>query len=358
MAPLDWGLGHTTRCIPLLRHLRLLGADVLFAGTVSQHRFVQSQLPDVECLPLQGYNVTYARTGHGFLPKLLSQLPRLQRTIRAEHRWLEALAAQRPIDGVLSDNRYGLWHPKIPSVILTHQLRVRTGLGNLADGIFQKLHYRLLDRFGACWVVDIPESPGLSGLLAHPALMPQNARYIGPLSQFEGATGPVAKKHLLILLSGPEPQRTLLSDLLWPQALELGLPVVFVEGKRDAPQRDSTATVQWRAQTGGDELRDLLQAASYTVCRSGYSTLMDAAILNARLIVVPTPGQTEQAYLGQQLQANNRVLCHRQDRFSLQEALAAAQRQPYEPWPANGSDRYKPVLRDWLDSLPGGRDTA
>lgn len=352
LSPLDWGLGHTTRCIPLARHLEALGAQLFFAGNEVQCAFFQKTFPQIHYLPLKGYGVRYSKSRIGFLPKLLRQMPCIFRTIREEHQWLIEAAEIHGFDGILSDNRYGLWHPGIPSVFLTHQPGLRTGFGVFADRVFARLHQRLMSRFGAIWLVDTPQFPGLSGALAHPDFLPQNARYIGLLSQFEKREESVNKSTLLILLSGPEPQRSILSEKLWQQVQNSPLPVVFVEGKAAAPKRFSTEKIRWVAQLNTTELLPVLQSARYVVCRSGYSTLMDAAVLNLKLILIPTPGQTEQEYLGKRLFRNQQALCYRQEDFFLKHSLSDAEKFLFSPLGCKGdAQQFVLALEEWYQQL-------
>ncbi len=355
VAPLDWGLGHTTRCLPLIKHLETLGAAVFFAGNEVQCQLVAQQSPQLHFLSLPGYAVRYARSAGGFLPKMLGQVPAVMRRINAEHKWLLETVSEHRIEGIISDNRYGLWHPQVPSVILCHQLGLHTGLGAFADRAAAQLHSRMLSKFGALWIPDREAAPGLSGKLGHPKRLPAGAKYTGPLSQFEKrlpAENSGLKK-LVILLSGPEPQRTILSDLLWEQVCAGNSPAVFVEGKRDVPERVSDAPVEWHSMLTGKELQGVLENASYVVCRGGYTTLMDAAMLHLKLILIPTPGQGEQQYLGQLFSETGRGLGFKQAGFDLQGALKRAADFPFKTvLPAGGEpDAFKPMLQDWYFGL-------
>ncbi|RYD53545.1 MAG: glycosyl transferase family 28 [Sphingobacteriales bacterium] len=353
LGPLDWGLGHTTRCIPLAQHLQQLGATVFFAGTAAQIAFFRKSVPDIQPLLLEGYGVTYAQTRRGFLPHLLKQLPHIFRCIRREHLWLDQMVQHYGFDGILSDNRYGLWHSRIPSVFITHQPGLQTGLGNGTNHLFAQFHQRLMRRFGAVWLVDRSESTGLSGALAHPSVLPEQARYIGLLSQFAAPDStPSRKAGILILLSGPEPQRTLLSNRLWQQVQGFHQQVIFVEGRADAPERRAAGSVWWFAQLNAAELMPFMQSAAYVVCRSGYSTLMDAAVLGLSLVLIPTPGQTEQEYLGRELFRNGQALCYRQESFDLQKALEAAATFPFRPLGIpEDAHAFKAPLDAWYRQL-------
>jgi len=350
IAPLDWGLGHTTRCIPFIRQLLELKHEVYFAGNDSQQTFVAKLFPGITLLTLGGYGVRY---GHRWLmPSLLRQIPRLASRIRSEHKWLLDTVLHEKIDAIISDNRYGLWHPGIPSVILTHQAEIRTGFGGWADGILRLMHYRMLRRFSACWIVDIVGPENLGGDLSHPSVLPQNARYIGWISQLNPPDAEQRRQHLLILLSGPEPQRSMLSDMLWDQACGLEAPVVFVEGKASAIRTHVPGHITHITRTGGAQLQSLLEGATIVVCRSGYSTLMDLILLRKKAILIPTPGQTEQEYLARRLRKQGIFYAAPQQGFSLEAALAKAEQFPYLIPDANGNhEAYRKVVTEWVSTF-------
>ena len=332
MAPLDWGLGHTTRCIPVIRCLQGLGHKVLFAGNAAQRSFIKENFEGIDFIHLDGYAITYSRRNKWLQAGLLLQIPGILRKIRAEHEWLKKLCGERQIDGIISDNRYGLWHESVPSVIMTHQLRVKTGLGNMADGAVQRTHYRMLNRFGATWVADAPDDANLAGELSHPKVLPHTASYIGLLSRFANdgisRVEPVYEK-LLILISGPEPQRTEFSQMLWRQAVKYGGPVTFVEGSEDAPAPAIIpAHITYHRRIAGPALEGLIREASVVVCRSGYSTIMDLVALGKKAVLIPTPGQTEQEYLARRMRECGYFFSIRQDDMNIAEVVAHNGQQP------------------------------
>jgi len=353
VAPLDWGLGHTTRCVPLVRHLLAEGHRVAVAGNESQRRFIEESFPGIKTIHLEGYNVRYSSTYSGFLLTLLSQLPRLLRTIRHEREWLEEQVAAHGFDGIISDNRYGLYHSTVPSVIMTHQLQVQTGMGNFADQLTRQQHYSYLQRFGQCWVADVPGKPNLGGTLSHPAVMPPQARYIGPLSQMQQPETFTGGSHLLVLLSGPEPQRTLLSDMLWQQLGTYSGKVVFVEGSSSVPPRENIpGHISYHTRLTQQQLQPLTEQASMVICRSGYSSLMDLLMLRRKAILIPTPGQTEQEYLARHLQEQGVFYTMQQKNFELNAALNAADSFPFQQLLDPGDYRlFVPVMDEWLAAL-------
>jgi predicted glycosyltransferase len=328
IAPLDWGLGHTTRCVPIIRQLLRAKREVVFAGNDVQQTFIAASFPGLRCLNLPGYGVKYS--AGTFLPNILRQIPKILRRIRQEHHWLLHTVRNEGIDAVISDNRYGLWHPQIPCFILTHQAGVITGLGPLADAMVRRLHFSALQRFDQTWLVDVPQNPGLSGKLAHPPRLPQNARYIGWLSQLQAPERTTDAGYVLVLLSGPEPQRGILADMLWTQACAMPEQAfVFVEGKTDAVRTGLPPHIRHYPRASTAQLQDILAGASMVVCRSGYSSLMDLALFKKPAILIPTPGQTEQEYLARKLQIDGVFMHSPQQAFELRDALKAASRFPF-----------------------------
>lgn len=355
IAPLDWGLGHTTRCIPVISYLHELGHIPIVAGNAVQEAVVKAHFPDITFIALEGYNIFYSKWNKWAQAGLLRQLPHIQKVIKAEHEWLKQLAQERRIDGIISDNRYGLFHEDIPSVIITHQLQVLTGLGALADRLVQKIHYQYLDRFGATWVADVPGTPNLAGKLAHTALLPQRVEYIGLLSRFYNGLANAAGSAggpLLVLLSGPEPQRSILSAILWRQVLAYKGEVIFAEGSTSAATPpDIPPHIAYHKILVNDVLYNAIASAGMVICRSGYSSLMDLVALNKKAILIPTPGQTEQEYLGSALHRAGVFYAAKQDGFVLDRALAAAKVFPYKLLPAEGYDIHRQVIRKWLGGM-------
>ncbi|MEI8278797.1 MAG: glycosyltransferase [Bacteroidota bacterium] len=354
VAPLDWGLGHTTRIIPFIRYLHTLKHTVVFAGNEAQRQFISQTFPNIDTLHLDGYAVHYSKSRWAFMPSMLAQVPRLLGVLRKEHQWLLQQCATQHFDAIISDNRYGLYHPTIPSVILTHQLQILTGLGFLADNELQRIHYGLLKKFNSCWVVDVPASPNLSGKLAHPSHPLPTAKYLGLLSQLQPTNVPTyTGDHLLILLSGPEPQRTILASLLWQQALEHKGKVVFVEGSTSAiPPAYIPPHIQYHSQLTASALQPILSQAAMVICRSGYSTLMDLVAMHKKAILIPTPGQTEQEYLAKHLHAQGVFYSHPQKGFDLSTALFSAAQFPYKSLHLSDAHNiYKYVIDAWLKNI-------
>jgi UDP-N-acetylglucosamine transferase subunit ALG13 len=332
-----------------VRYLQGLGHHIMFAGNEWQRNYIDNSFNDIETIHLPGYDVHYGKGS--FMLSMFGQLPKLLRAVKEEHNWLGRLVKERKLDGIISDNRYGLYNKSIPSVIMTHQLQIQTGMG--MDRTLMRLHYRYLENFAQQWIVDVRGDNNLSGALAHPNALPANAHYIGLLSQLTPAPNIVQGNKILVLLSGPEPQRTVLEELLWKQVVLLKEEVIFVAGSDDIHvPKEIPANVTYHKRLSRQTLQPLIEAAEMVVCRSGYSTLMDLVRLNKKAILIPTPGQTEQEYLGKHLHEQGIFYCAPQKDLNLQKALGAATHFPFRKIElSNAFEMYRPVTDGWLASL-------
>lgn len=351
ISPLDWGLGHTTRCIPLIAGLLSQGCDVVIACNSTQKAILQPEFPGVNFTELEGYNIHYGKNRRATLGRLLFQGPKILTKIKQENHWLRAFLTRQPVDAIISDNRFGLYSPNIPCIFITHQLQIKTGLGAWADHITRRWNYKKIRRFTTCWVPDVAGSPSLAGELSHPVQMPGiPVQYIGGLSRLAACTTQ-AGDTLLIILSGPEPLRTIFESLLLKQLADYKGKVILVRGKpaqEHLPVVPAHCTVHNHVEA--KVLRQLICEASMVISRCGYTTVMDLLKLQKRSILVPTPGQSEQEYLALHLQEQGWAYTTPQKGFSLSNALQEAAQFPYQ---TNTTDMesYQPVVAALADSL-------
>jgi len=321
---LDWGLGHATRCVPLLHYLSQLECQIFIAATGSSRALLEQEIPHAAFLSPPPYAVKYKGKGNRLMLSLLAQTPRLLAVVQQEKRWLQHMHRRYGFDLLISDNRYGLCLSEIPSVILTHQLLPRTGGVPIPAAWIRKLHYRFLERFREVWVPDVPEKPGLAGELSHPALLPARCRYIGPLSRLD-PTAPASsldEGYLLVLLSGPEPARTQFESILRSQLRNYKGSWKMVLGKPGSNSAEQEGVYNHVDATG---LSALISGASLVISRPGYTSVMDLIRLGRKAVFVPTPGQTEQEYLAEHLEAMHYFPWLRQEEFGIGKAVQLAE---------------------------------
>jgi uncharacterized protein (TIGR00661 family) len=342
VAPLDWGLGHATRCIPLISGLIKQGYVVMVAAEGRTKLLLEQEFPTLEYLPLKGYSISYTKTRVGLFFSMIRQMPKILSSIRAENEWLKKTVKKYGIDIIISDNRYGLFNKEIHSVFLTHQLLIKTPVFQKR---LQKLNFYFINKFDECWVPDFNGEPNLAGILSHPKKMPAiPVRYIGWLSRFEKAEQK-EEKHLLILLSGPEPQRTILENKILKQLENFSQPVLMIRGlPGDISSIQVPPNVKFVNHLPAKELKEAIHNSSFVIARSGYSTIMDLLKLKKKSILIPTPGQTEQEYLARHLLEKQLAFCAQQQTFDLNKALVAASTFPYSFLDRNATSSLEEAL--------------
>jgi len=352
VAPLDWGLGHATRCIPIIYELLAHNCTVLLAGEGKTETILKGAFPQLPFIPLKGYHISYGKNGWELIGKLLMQIPKIIEVMDEEHEWLKRVIEEHRLDAVISDNRYGLFNDSIHSVFITHQLLVKTSVGKMADELLQKLNYEYVNGFAECWVPDVAGEENLGGDLSHPEAMPQiPVHYIGALSRM-GNKNEGSEKHLLVMISGPEPQRTLFEELLLQQLEDYTEPVVFVRGlpgEEALPEVPQHIKMYNHLET--EALQQAIEDATLVISRCGYSTVMDLMALGKKSILIPTPSQTEQEYLAKHLMAQNRALCIPQSKFRLKNALELAQSFSYQWAELKNNELVKNTVQQFVEKL-------
>lgn len=320
VAVLDWGLGHATRSIPIIKALVDAGAEVLLAGSGASLNLLKKEYPSYQAIELPAYKPRYPEANGSMAWQMAKQLPHFYRVVRSEHRELEKLITQHRIDAVISDNRYGCWSRKVPSVFVTHQsfVMMPKRFGWLR-WVVHAITKSYLNKFTVCWIPDDPRHL-LAGELNIPQSehLPKRLSYIGWLSRFRKGDNIAPKNDIVAVLSGPEPQRTILENILLPQLKASGLNFLFVRG---TPATDGQGDPHVVDMLTGNDLKEALEAAEIVVARSGYSTIMDLLALQKKAILIPTPGQPEQEFLATTLTRRGYFYAVPQYSFNLEEAV-------------------------------------
>jgi len=316
VAPLNWGLGHAARCVPIINALESQGFEVLLASDGAALALLRKEFPHLETVALPSYDITYAAKASDFKRKMIAHLPKMYKTIRAEHRLLKKLIIDKKIDGVISDNRLGLYSKNIPSVCITHQLQVLSGKTTKWSTL---IHTQFLKKFTECWVPDVPGDKNLSGILGHPARKGKNVKYIGPLSRM-CAENAIKNYKAIAILSGPEPQRAILEAILIKELKKYNGSVLLVQGVMQATktsrQKGNIEIVNFLTST---ELEDAINESDFVIARSGYTTIMDLAVMQKKAFFIPTPGQFEQEYLARRLREQGIAPFAEQDTFRVKD---------------------------------------
>ncbi|MGB8190696.1 MAG: glycosyltransferase [Chitinophagaceae bacterium] len=255
---------------------------------------------------------------------------------------------------VLSDCRFGLHHKDVFCVLLTHQLRIRSPFGKWSERLLQKWNYKFINRFNECWVPDFENKPGLAGELSHPEHLPAvPVKYIGGLSRFDACVRDTQTMQydLLIVLSGPEPQRSIFENILLNEVKFYKGRAALVRGLPGAQENISCSNVEIFNHLPAKELCALMISSPLIISRSGYTTVMDLIRLGKKSVLVPTPGQTEQEYLGRSLMQQQLCVCVEQHQFSLEKALELAAGFEYADVSGFDMELYKSIIKAERGSL-------
>jgi uncharacterized protein (TIGR00661 family) len=318
IAPLNWGLGHATRCIPLIKKLQENNYVPIIASDGISLELLKKEFPYLKTLELPSYHIEYAKKGKNFKWKLLKNLPKIIKAIREEKKMVTKWVEKYNIEGIISDNRLGIISPKIPSVFITHQLNVLTGK---TTWLTSALHQQIIKKYDVCWVPDLEGTLNLTGELGHLKKSELPLKYIGPLSRFQKKEL-TSEYDLMIILSGPEPQRGLLEIYLSKEVLRFEGKVVFIKGIiEESQKKEQIGNVTYYNFMKSRQLEQTFNKSKKVLCRSGYTTIMDLVKLGKKAFFIPTPGQYEQIYLAQKLEKDLLVPYASQENFRIEDLI-------------------------------------
>jgi uncharacterized protein (TIGR00661 family) len=320
ICPLNWGMGHASRCVPIIRKLLDYGQTVYLASDGDALLFLRREFPELEYCELPAYDPVYSRMSSGMVVKLASQIPKFISAINREHAFIERIVKEKRIDLVISDNRYGCYSNRVKSILLTHQVNIKLpSLYGFLEPFVNYYHRQRIDKFYRVWVPDFKDDRNFTGELSDSNAIAR--RYIGQLSRMVPMDR-VNKYDLLAIVSGPEPQRSIFERLLRSQLLETNIKALLVKGKptgsSDIVMNGHLAEVDFLE---SHELNVAIAESSMVISRPGYSTIMDLAKLGKPAIFIPTPGQTEQIYLASRLLNRGITYSREQSGFKLDRAL-------------------------------------
>ncbi|WP_373057740.1 glycosyltransferase [Zunongwangia sp. H14] len=315
VAALNWGLGHAARCIPIIHALEQHNFEPVLASDGNALLLLEKEFPHLSSFELPSYNVEYSTNGSTLKWKMMWDSPRILKAIKEEKKLAKKLVEDYNLSGIISDNRFGVRYKHLNCVFITHQLNVLSGSTTYFSS---KIHQKYIRKFDECWIPDAPGSKNLSGILGHLGKRADAIKYIGPLSRFKKRDLPVKYK-FLILLSGPEPQRSLLEEILLKKFENTSEKVLMLRGllgENFTPSLDNKNLVIENYKFG-KELEEVLNSSENIISRSGYTSIMDFAKLEKKAFFIPTPGQFEQEYLAERLENLGIAPFCRQDKFEL-----------------------------------------
>jgi len=345
VAPLNWGLGHATRCIPIINHLMSKGVEVIIASDGRALDLLRAEFPQLESHELPAYDVSYSR--NNMVVNLALQFPNITRTVFKERKWLQKFIQENDIHAVISDNRFGLHSSKIPTVFITHQVEIPVPIKWLS-GLCNQLNRHFINRFDDVWVPDFEGPENLTGSMSHGTPIDYKLTYLGAISRMKQL--PSSKTYdVCVVLSGPEPQRTRLEHILLTQLAKLPYKVLLVRGIPKNLQRaicsDNLEMISFMK---GKDLNQAILDSELIISRSGYTTIMDLAVLGKKALFIPTPGQKEQEDLATHFHDRAIYYSRTQDDINLERDIPKALKMNGLAVPSKENEQMKEVVNEWL----------
>lgn len=298
-AVLNWGLGHSTRSLPILREL-VKNNDVTVLSTGRSMELLRSELPGIKFIDHPDYSVKYTKRGGLLMLSLFLQLPKILFRLREEHKFTEKLVVEHRFDMIVSDNRYGIYSKIIPSYFITHQIRFKLtpGLEKLEfiSEYFNKLYFR---HYNKIFIPDEEKDSNLSGDLSHGIKRINSSKlfYTGILADMNFDNEPVRSDYLIII-SGPEPQRSIFEKKAIEQSSSLNGKIIIVCGKTESSGVRTIGNTEIYDHASREMIYSMMKGTNMIISRPGYSSVMEIVSMNKKALFIPTPGQTEQEYLG------------------------------------------------------------
>lgn len=313
ISPLDWGLGHAARLIPIIRQQLALGHEVTIASQPLQAGVIQRHFPALEIITdFPAYSPVY----YSHLPislSMLMQSPRFLATVLREKLWLRDVMKHRRFDHIISDHRLGLYHPDVRSTLLIHQICIHSV--SLLKPVLRSLQSLLIHHFDECWIPDYPDQR-LSGALSSNDHITIPIKFIGPLSRFDGPipVGEDCQYKWMVIASGPDPLRDVFVKRMMAILEGKGYKSLVLCGLPDRSQEGTRGNVVWVSHLNDAQFQRAISQSESILCRSGYSTLMDLDVFQRRALLVPTTGQTEQEFLAHfHAKSGNHDVCLERD---------------------------------------------
>jgi uncharacterized protein (TIGR00661 family) len=300
LSPLNWGIGHAARLVPVANYLHQQGAEIFICASGAALDLLQLECTYATFIEDVPFEITYGKSNGSQVLKLVQQLPKMFAQVYREQQLLKKLVAKYNFDLVISDNRYGFYHHKIPCIFITHQINIKVPFGAYLVNV---LNHYFIKKFDACWVPDFEQDEkSLAGELSRNQQL-QNVNYIGPLSRGSKANSVTDKNApILYLLSGVEPQRSLFEKIILQYHTQQPHKAILIRGtttSKEIIQPKHNLIVYDICDA--KQLQSLVSACKYVVCRSGYSSIMDLVHWQKNAVLVPTIGQNEQEYLAHYL---------------------------------------------------------
>ena len=297
VAPLHWGLGHATRCIPIINALKEKNT-VAVASDGEALNLLQKEFPYLESFELPSYNIRYSFDS--MIANMVVLGPGSLATIRKENKRANEIANRWKADVIISDNRFGFRSNLTENIYITHQLNIPSN-NPMISNFASRIHHKIINKFDQCWVPDYKGTKNLAGKLSQVNIKTPTT-FLGPLSRMQKDSRP-KKYDFAAVLSGPEPQRTILENIILEAfSNSSSHTLCLVRGtNKGSSLKQGLPNIEVFDLLTTKELNEVMNVSAHIICRSGYTSIMDLIQLGKAATLIPTPGQYEQEYLAKRL---------------------------------------------------------
>ncbi len=323
VSPLDWGLGHAVRDIPIIHELIKNNFEVIIGGEGKSGVLLKKEFPKLKYVEIKSFEIKYSKKNL-FILKILLQTPKILLGIIKEHRQVQKIIKQHNIDLIISDNRYGVYSKKVPSVFISHQIFIQLPKQiKFLEKAACKFQQKLTANFNKILIPDYEGKENLSGKLSHKQKLPRKYFFIGILSQFKSKKRLNIKfeNDILVIISGPEPQRTVFETTIITQLKNTNYKILIISGKPQKEFSNINSNIKIVGHLPRKEMQDAILKSKIIISRAGYTTIMDLIKLQKSAILIPTPGQTEQEYLASYLKDKNIFIFGKQKNLDINSSI-------------------------------------
>lgn len=291
VSPLNWGLGHVSRTIPIIEALLQNENEVIICCTNAQRELYFSFFPDSIYEDFPGYPFQFKGKGN-WSWDILRHLNKLKHFLNEEQKLVQQLVHKHQATILLSDQRYGFKNKDTKNIIISHQPRLPISVWNVFAHVWNT---RLLFDFDELWIPD-DQNHTFAGKLSHSNH--KNTHYLGPVSRFNDFTKyEEFQLEYLAIISGPEPYASQFYKEVVAFLRRKKVPSAIVIPSSVMIEDKLPSFIKKHIQPDKRTLELLLQKSNIIISRCGYSTLMDLHFTGHHALLVPTPGQMEQSYL-------------------------------------------------------------
>jgi uncharacterized protein (TIGR00661 family) len=310
---LNWGLGHATRSIPLIEKYAK-NNKVIIASDGNSLNVLKQEFPGFLFIELPAFNISYH--SKFMIINLIQIFFQILKSSQANKIFVEAIENRLPVDLIISDNRFGCWSKKVKSVYITHQLMIKLPRYLRVFEPFGFLfHSFMIKKYSECWIPDNKETPNLSGDLSHKFKSRIPTKFIGPLSRFASTESLNKEFDFCVILSGPEPNRSILEKIILEKFSDSIFKVLVIRGTPKENIQFGYGNIQVQSHLSGKLLNQKILASNYIITRAGYTSIMDMFLLKKKTLIIPTPKQPEQEYLGSYLNKKHGFFTISENRF-------------------------------------------